>query len=60
VCFIHGFPESKHSIIDCIEEGAKEVREDWFRIRKRMREDKIFAVYLYCYDCYVLQAICSK
>jgi hypothetical protein len=53
VCFIRGFPESKHSIIDYVEEGAKEVREDWFRIQKRMREDKIFAAYLYCYDCYV-------
>jgi hypothetical protein len=60
VCFIRGFPESKHSIIDCVEEGAKEVREDWFQMRKRMRDDRIFAAYSCCYDCHVPQAICSR
>jgi hypothetical protein len=28
VCFIRGFSESRHSIIDCVEEGAAEVRMD--------------------------------
>jgi hypothetical protein len=60
VCFIRGFPESRHSIIDCVEEGAEEVREDWFRMRKRMRDEKIFAAYSCCYNCHVPQAICSK
>lgn len=60
VCFIRGFPESKHSIIDCIEEGAQEVREYWFRMRKRMREGKIFAAYSCCYDCHAPQSICTK
>jgi hypothetical protein len=60
VCFIREFPESKHSIIDCVEEGAKEVRDDWFRMRKRMRDDRIFAAYSCCYDCHVPQAICTK
>jgi hypothetical protein len=60
VCFIRGFPESRYSIIDCVEEGAEEVREDWFRIQKRMRDKKIFAVYSCYYNCYVPQAICSK
>ena len=60
VCFIRGFPESKHSIIDCVAEGAKEVRDDWFQMQKRMREDRIFAAYSCCYDCHVPQAICAK
>jgi hypothetical protein len=29
VCFIRGFPDSKHSIINCVEDRAKEVKEDW-------------------------------
>jgi len=60
VCFIRGFPESKHSIIDCIKEGVQEVRECWFRMRKRMGEDKIFAAYSCCYDCHAPQSICTK
>lgn len=27
VCVMRGFPESRHSIIDCVEEGAE--RFDW-------------------------------
>ena len=54
VCFIRGFPESKHSIIHCVEEGAQEVRRDWFQMQKRMRDDKIFAAFSCCYDCHVL------
>jgi hypothetical protein len=60
VCFIRGFPESKHSIIDCVEEGAVEVRKDWFRMKDRMKDGRIFAAYSCCYDCHVPQAICSK
>jgi hypothetical protein len=60
VCFIRGFPESGHSIIDCVEEGAVEVRIDWFRMKDRMRDGQIFAAFSCCYNCYVLQAICSK
>jgi RecQ family ATP-dependent DNA helicase len=60
VCFIRGFSESKHSIIDCVEEGAAEVRKDWFEMKGKMRDGRIFAAYSCCYDCHVPQAICSK
>jgi RecQ family ATP-dependent DNA helicase len=60
VCFIRGFPESQHSIVDCIEEGAEEVRRDWFQMRKRMRDDRMFAPFSCCYDCHAPQAICAK
>jgi hypothetical protein len=60
VCFIHGFPKSGHSIIDCIEEGAAEVRMDWIKMNDRMRDGRIFAAFSCCYDCHVPQAICSK
>jgi hypothetical protein len=60
VCFIHGFPKSKHSIIDCIEEGAKEVRENWFQMRERIRDDRIFAVHSCCYNCHAPQAIYAR
>jgi hypothetical protein len=60
VCFMRGFPESQHSIVDCVEEGAEEVRGDWFRMQKRMRDNRMFAAFSCCYDCHVLQAICAK
>jgi hypothetical protein len=60
ICFIRGFPESRHSIIDCVEEGAAEVRRDWFKMKDRMKNGRIFAAYSCCYDCHVPQAICSK
>ena len=60
VCFIRGFPESKHSIVDCVEEGAAEVRKDWITMKDKMRDRRIFAPYSCCYDCHVPQAICSK
>jgi RecQ family ATP-dependent DNA helicase len=60
VCFIRGFPESKHSIISCVEDGAKEVKDNWFRMRKRMRDDRMFAAFSCCYDCHVPQSICAK
>ena len=60
VCFIRGFPGSRHSIIDCVEEGAAEVRSDWFKMKERMKDGRIFAAYSCCYNCHVPQAICSK
>jgi len=33
---------------------------DWFKMKDRMRDGRIFAGFSCCYDCHVPQAICSK
>jgi hypothetical protein len=59
VCFISGI-EHRHSILNCTEGEAIEVREQWFEMRKTMREKRMFAAYSCCYDCHVPQDICEK
>jgi hypothetical protein len=39
-----------HSIIDCVKKGAAEVRKDWFKMKDKTRDSRIFAAYSCCYD----------
>ena len=59
LCFIKG-QNSRHSIEDCIQDGAQDIRENWKEIQTLMKENHWFALYSCCYDCHVPQAICQK
>jgi hypothetical protein len=54
VCFIHRFPKSRYSIIDCVKEGVAEVQKEWFKIKDKIRDKQIFVAFSCCYDCYML------
>jgi hypothetical protein len=59
LCFMKG-RNSRHSIEDCIQDGAQDIRENWKEIQTLMKENHWFALYSCCYDCHVPQAICQK
>lgn len=65
MCVIEGGGRgSRHSISECQQEGASEVRKQWGEMAKGMRpgDGKAgkFAPYSCCFKCYVPQAICQS
>ena len=60
LCFIRGHISSRHSIEDCVQNGANDICERWKEMKKLMGRDHLFERFSCCYDCHVPQDICEK
>jgi superfamily II DNA/RNA helicase len=60
LCVVRKLVHRPHRIQDCIAGGIEGVRQDWFCMKKVMRERHLFSPYSCCFDCHVPQEICQR